>query len=115
MPLVLHEHFLVRIRPAISLRENHTMKRITLITLLLLCAKPIVSAQNWPRANLEKSPRHREWVTVKHHGRSVETCVVYPESEGKTPAVLVINEIFAMTHCVQHLADQTAASASIAS
>src|SRR5712671_2661214 len=86
------------------------MKRITLISLLVLCAAQFVSARDWARAALEKSPRHREWVTVKHDGRSVETFVVYPESKGKTPVVLIIHEIFGMTDWVQDLADQVAAA-----
>src|SRR5213076_634984 len=63
------------------------MKRITLIPLLILCAAQIASAQEWAKATLEKSPRHREWVTVKHDGRSVETLVIYPESKGKMTSV----------------------------
>ncbi len=90
------------------------MKRITLIPLLILCAAQIASAQEWAKATLEKSPRHREWVTVKHDGRSVETFVVYPESKGKTPVVLIIHEIFGMTDWVQDLADQVAAEGYIA-
>src|SRR5712691_8716055 len=82
------------------------MKRTTLIFLLILCAAQLASAQDWARATLEKSPRHREWVTVKHDGRSVETFVVYPESKGKAPVVLIIHEIFGMTDWVQDLSDQ---------
>jgi len=90
------------------------MKRITFLSLLILFATPFPSAQDWAKAALEKSPRHREWVTVKHDGRSVETFVVYPESKGKTPVVLVIHEIFGMTDWVQDLADQVAAAGYIA-
>jgi len=90
------------------------MKRLTLISLLILCAAQFASAQDWARATLEKSSRHREWVTIKHDGRSVETFVVYPESKGKTPAVLIIHEIFGMTDWVQDLADQVAAAGYIA-
>ncbi len=90
------------------------MKRITLTSLLILCAVQIASAQDWARATLENSSRHREWVTVKHDGRSVETFVVYPESKGKAPVVLVIHEIFGMTDWVQDLADQVAAAGYIA-
>jgi carboxymethylenebutenolidase len=71
-------------------------------------------AQDWARAQLEKSPRHREWVTVKHDGRQVETFVVYPESKSKTPVVLIIHEIFGMSDWVQGLADQVAAAGYIA-
>src|SRR3989442_36285 len=88
------------------------MKRITLIPLLILCAARIASAQEWAKATLEKSPRHREWVTVKHDGRSVETFVVYPKSKSKRPVVLVIHEIFGMPDWVQDLADQVAAAGS---
>lgn len=90
------------------------MKRITLISLLILFAAPFAAAQDWAKATLEKSPRHREWVTVKHDNRSVETFVVYPESKSKTPVVLVIHEIFGMTDWVQDLADQVAAAGYIA-
>src|SRR5712671_6879721 len=90
------------------------MKRITLISLLILCAAKISPAQDWAKATLEKSPRHREWVTVKHDSRSVETFVVYPEAKGKTPVVLIIHEIFGMTDWVQDLADQVAAAGYIA-
>src|SRR5712675_3392953 len=90
------------------------MKRILLTSLFILFAAPFASAQDWAKASLEKSPRHREWVTVKHDGRSVETFVVYPESKSKTPVVLIIHEIFGMTDWVQDLADQVAAAGYIA-
>jgi len=86
------------------------MKRIALISLFILCATPLPSAQEWVKATLEKSPRHREWVTVKHDNRAVETFVVYPESKSKAPVVLIIHEIFGMTDWVQDLADQVAAA-----
>jgi len=75
---------------------------------LLLLSASSVQAQDWARARVEKSPRHGEWVTVKHDGRAVETFVVYPEAKEKTPVVLIIHEIFGMTDWVQDLADQVA-------
>jgi carboxymethylenebutenolidase len=83
------------------------------VILLLLVAQTAV-AQDWARTQLQKSPRHQEWVTVKHDGRSVDTFVVYPESKDKRPVVLVIHEIFGMTDWVQDLADQVAAAGYIA-
>jgi len=90
------------------------MKRIALFSLLVVFAAPSASAQEWAKATLEKSPRHREWVTVKHDGRAVETFVVYPEAKSKTPVVLIIHEIFGMTDWVEDLADQVAAAGYIA-
>src|SRR5947208_16362793 len=71
-------------------------------------------AQDWARANVDKSPRHREWVTVKHDGRSVETFVAYPERSDKAPVIVVIHEIFGMTDWVEDVADQFAAAGFIA-
>ncbi len=91
------------------------MKRIGLLaSSLLLFASATVSAQDWAKAMLEKSPRHREWVTVKHDGRSVETMVVYPESKDKRPVVIVIHEIFGFTDWSAELADELADAGYIA-
>ncbi len=86
---------------------------ILTLVLVLFCA-PILSAQEWARAKVDQSPRHREWVSVKYDGRSVETFVVYPEVSNKRPVVLIIHEIFGMTDWVQDLADQVAAAGYIA-
>ncbi len=93
------------------------MKRLTLFSLFVLSsllAAPFAGAQDWAKAALAKSPRHGEWVTLKHGDRAVETFVVYPESKSKTPVVLIIHEIFGMTDWVQDLADQVAAAGYIA-
>ena len=82
------------------------MKRLLLASLLLLTTS--LFAQDWARQRVEKSPRHREWVGVKHDGRTVETFVVYPESKDKRPVVVIIHEIFGMTDWVQDLSDQLA-------
>jgi carboxymethylenebutenolidase len=87
---------------------------MTRILVVLALAAVSVPAQDWARERVEKSPRHREWVTVKHDGRNVETFVVYPESKSKTPVVLVIHEIFGMTDWVEEVADELAAAGYIA-
>jgi len=87
------------------------MLRIILLTVLGAAS---VLGQDWARARLEKSPRHREWVTVKHGSRAVETFVVYPESKDKTPVVLVIHEIFGLSDWAQEVADEFAAAGYIA-
>src|SRR6267378_1691942 len=100
---VFDRHYL---RPHLT-REG-VMNRNTLILIVLFTQA--VWAQDWARTQLDKSPRHREWITVKHDGRSVETFVVYPESKDKRPVVLLIHEIFGMSDWVQDLADQVAAA-----
>jgi carboxymethylenebutenolidase len=89
-------------------------KQMTKIILALALAASTVVAQDWAKANLEKSPRHREWVTVKHDGRSVEAYVAYPESKDKTPVIVVIHEIFGMSDWVQEVTDEFAAAGYIA-
>lgn len=85
--------------------------RIAVLFAIVACSLP---AQDWARQRVDQSPRHREWVTVKHDGRAVETFVAYPESKDKTPVVLVIHEIFGLTDWVEDLADQLAAAGYIA-
>jgi carboxymethylenebutenolidase len=62
------------------------------------------------KQKLEKSTRHREWVTVKHDGRSVEAYVAYPEVANKAPVVLVIHEIFGLSDWAQLVTDEFAAA-----
>jgi carboxymethylenebutenolidase len=90
------------------------MKRAVLSTLALLIAAQITTAQDWAKERLAKSPRHREWVTIQHNGRPVDTFVVYPESKDKRPVVLVIHEIFGLSDWAQELADEVAAAGYIA-
>lgn len=70
---------------------------MTRLIALLAAGALSVSAQNWAKQKLEQSPRHREFVTVKHDNRSVETFVAYPETKGKAPVMLVVHEIFGLT------------------
>lgn len=83
---------------------------------LALLALTAVSlpAQEWAKQKLEQSPRHREFVTVKHDGRSIETFVAYPEVKGKAPVVLVIHEIFGLTDWAEEVADEFAKAGYIA-
>jgi carboxymethylenebutenolidase len=69
-----------------------------------------VEGQTWAKAKLDLSPRHREWVTVSHDNRKVETMVVYPESASKTAAIILVHEIFGLTDWVEDMADQLAAA-----
>jgi carboxymethylenebutenolidase len=90
------------------------MKRLFVFAAALLFAAQVATAQDWAKEQLAKSPRHREWVTIKHDGRSVDTLVVYPESKDKRPVVLVIHEIFGLSDWAQELADEVAAAGYIA-
>ncbi|MEP6956900.1 MAG: dienelactone hydrolase family protein, partial [Chthoniobacterales bacterium] len=68
------------------------------------------SAQDWAKAQLNKSPRHSEWIELKHDGRTVKAFVVYPEAKTKTAAVVVVHEIFGLTDWARALADEIAAA-----
>ncbi len=83
---------------------------LVLVTACEMCSW----AQDWAKAKLDKSPRHQEWVTVKHDNRSVDAFVVYPQVKSKAPVVLVIHEIFGLTDWVRDVADQLAADGYIA-
>ena len=94
------------------------MKRLTFTLLCSIFALTLfssnASAQDWAQAKLKKSSRHREWVTVKHDSRAVQTFIVYPESKDKRPVVLIIHEIFGLTDWAQELADEVAEAGYVA-
>lgn len=85
--------------------------RLASLLCLLAAAAP---AQDWAKQKLEKSPRHGEWVQVKHDGRAVDAFVVYPEVKNKATSVIVVHEIFGMTDWVRDMADQFAEAGYIA-
>jgi carboxymethylenebutenolidase len=90
------------------------MKRTFAIALVLLFCSSLGLSQEWAKQNLEKSPRHSEWVPIKHDNRTVQAFVVYPEVKGKAPVVIVIHEIFGLTDWARSMADQVAANGYIA-
>jgi carboxymethylenebutenolidase len=70
--------------------------------------------QEWAKAQLAKSPRHREWVKVKYGNREVNSLVIFPEVKKKATAVVVIHEIFGLSDWVQQLTDELAEAGYIA-
>src|SRR5436305_8471774 len=91
------------------------MKTKTVITLLsAFTITATVPAQDWAKAKLEKSPRHLEWIKVKHDSREVNCSIAYPEVKGKATAGVVIHEIFGLTDWVRSVTDQLAEAGYIA-
>jgi carboxymethylenebutenolidase len=70
--------------------------------------------QDWAKAQVAKSPRHREWVKVKYGNREVNSLVIFPEVKKKATAVVVIHEIFGLSDWVQQLTDELAEAGYIA-
>src|SRR6201987_4685879 len=65
-------------------------------------------AQDWAKTRLEASPRHREYVSLKHGDRTVQALVVYPEAKAKASVVVLIHEIFGLTDWAKEMADELA-------
>ena len=74
----------------------------------LMIFPQILSAQQWAQDRLNASPRHREYVALKHGSRSVRTFVVYPEVKQKAPVVVLIHEIFGLSSWAKLMADDLA-------
>ncbi|HEX6135225.1 MAG TPA: dienelactone hydrolase family protein [Longimicrobiales bacterium] len=66
------------------------------------------------RQRLEASPRHGEYVMVPAGRDSIRAWVVYPERSTPAPVVLVVHEIFGLSHWIRAVADQLAAEGFIA-
>jgi carboxymethylenebutenolidase len=88
------------------------MRRATLrlLATIFLILPLAANAQDWAKARLDASPRHREYVPIKHGDRTVQTFVVYPEVKGKVPVVILIHEIFGLSDWAKSMADDLAAA-----
>jgi carboxymethylenebutenolidase len=89
------------------------MRRLALKLLAVSLLPPltaVANGQDWAKARLEASPRHHEYVPIKHGDRTVQTFVVYPEVKGKTPVVILIHEIFGLSDWAKEMADELAAA-----
>jgi carboxymethylenebutenolidase len=85
-----------------------------MVLAVALAAAVPASAQDWAKKRLDKSPRHHEWVKLKHGDREVGSFLVYPEVKHKATAVVVIHEIFGLTDWAESLADELAEAGYIA-
>ena len=87
-----------------------TLRVLPLVAGVLLSPLAVsLSAQDWAKARLEASPRHREYVPLKHGSRTVQAFVVYPEVKDKAPVVILIHEIFGLSDWAKEMADELAA------
>ena len=76
---------------------------------LALALLPVAAhAQDWAKARLEASPRHREYVTLQHGSRNLQALVVYPEVKDKASVVVLIHEIFGLSDWAKEMADELA-------
>src|SRR5271156_1136090 len=91
-----------------TLTMPRVLKLAVAAVLLSFAAVPI-QAQDWAKARLEASPRHHEYVSLKHGDRTVQTFVVYPEVKTKAPVVILIHEIFGLSDWAKEIADELAA------
>ena len=75
---------------------------------LLSLAAVSTHAQDWAKARLDASPRHHEYVTLKHDSRSLQAFVVYPEVKNKATVIVLIHEIFGLSDWAKEMADELA-------
>jgi len=94
--------------------KGSIMNRLTTFVVAALVAAVTAQAQDWAKARLEKSPRHLEWVKVKHGDREVTCFIAYPEVKDQATAVVVIHEIFGLSDWVRGVTDQLAEAGYIA-
>ena len=79
------------------------------IGVALAVSSSVAMAQDWAKANLAKSPRHGEFVTIHEPGgRDLQAWVVYPEVKDKAPVVVMIHEIFGLSDWAREMADELA-------
>lgn len=82
--------------------------KVMSIAVCILAAGICLRAQDWARTRLDASPRHHEYVALKHDNRTVQAFVVYPEVSTKAPVVILIHEIFGLSDWAKEMADELA-------
>jgi len=90
------------------------MNRLLLVLAALVATALPAAAQDWAKARLDKSPRHLEWITVKHDGREVKCFIGFPEVKQKATVVVLIHEIFGLSDWMRSMVDQFAEAGYIA-
>jgi carboxymethylenebutenolidase len=92
------------------------MRQILIVLSCILVGQTISAEEikDFGKDRLNSSPRHADWVDIKSGDRTIKAFVVYPEAKNKTPAVLVISEIFGLTDWVRSLYDELAENGVIA-
>lgn len=73
------------------------------------------SHANGTKEQLDKSPRHGEWVKITtESGREVSAFIVFPEIKEKAISVIVIHEIFGLTDWIRQVGDELAKAGFVA-
>jgi carboxymethylenebutenolidase len=98
---------MTKLLPMMFTMTRH-LKRAATALLLSLATAPM-HAQEWAKTRLEASPRHHEYVPLKHGDRTVQAFVVYPEIKTKAPVIVLIHEIFGLSDWAKEMADELAA------
>jgi carboxymethylenebutenolidase len=92
----------------LPINKPSALKLLAAALLLPLATAPL-HAQDWAKARLDASPRHHEYVPLKHGDRTVQAFVVYPEVKTKAPVIILIHEIFGLSDWAKEMGDELAA------
>src|SRR5262249_8269462 len=84
-----------------SITRGASMTRSILSAVAVLLVAVPAFSQDSAKSRLDNSPRHHEWVKVKHGNREVQCFLAFPEVKDKAKAVVVIHEIFGLTEWVR--------------
>jgi carboxymethylenebutenolidase len=94
--------------------KGAAMKNLLILYIAVMILCPTALTQEWAKTRLDNSPRHLEWVKLKHNNREVNCFIAFPEVKDKAAAVVVIHEIFGLTDWARGVTDQLAEAGYIA-
>lgn len=100
--------------PSPSTPMKHLLLSLAALALLGSASAQEWANQGWAKARIEKSPRHLEWVTVKHGNREVKAFLGFPEVKTKATAVILIHENRGLVDWARSMVDQFAEAGYIA-
>ena len=103
--------------------KNLTRLSVRVIGVMLISSLMLAGIQNLDtlahadtaKEQLEKSPRHGEWVKISTEtGRVISAFIVFPEVKEKATSVIVIHEIFGLTDWIRQVGDELAKTGFVA-
>ncbi len=92
-----------------------TVGVIGLVLISSLMMIGIYAQADTAKEQLEKSPRHGEWVKIStESGREISAFIVFPEIKENATSVIVIHEIFGLTDWIRQVGDELAKAGFVA-
>lgn len=90
-------------RPDLKQSKKKRRQRIVWIGVAVILAAAVLLV-----VRRERSPHRRQYVTIKHDSRAIQTLVDLPKAKNKASVVILVHEIYGLSDWAKDMADELA-------